>query len=123
MDNEKKESDKRTAREEKIAQEVAKLIASAICSAVSLPMAGAQVSPGDSIPAMLYQPSKAQPIIKSSVLGWARTPEKRVIAVLGIMSGTLFFAPASTLCPPLEVVTALSLSSMSSAVGPMSKLP
>ena len=29
MDNEKKESDKRTAREEKIAQEVAKLIASA----------------------------------------------------------------------------------------------
>ena len=29
MDNEKKESDKKTAREEKIAQEVAKLIASA----------------------------------------------------------------------------------------------
>ena len=52
-----------------------------ICVATSSPIAGAEESPGDSIPATLKNPfaSSVSPMTKSSPSSWARSPAKEVI--------------------------------------------
>ena len=89
------------------------------------PIAGAQVNPGDSMPATSINPfaSSASSMTKSPPSSWARSPAKEVITFPIGRDGTLkapFFKTSSN---PMPVVLTPSFSSMSTAVGPANKLP
>ena len=94
-------------------------------SAMCLPMAGAQVSPGDSMPAASKNPGAPSgcPKMKSPCSSWARSPAKDVITCLAGSALTLSPARFSTSCSPCPVVPSASGSSTSTAVGPASRFP
>ena len=97
----------------------------AICSDIHLAMAGEEVRPGDSTAQQLKNPgaSSGSPRTKSPASPVARRPEKVVMkARVGIFS-QVRAASRRVLARPNAVVRLSSLSSMSSAVGPMSTVP
>ena len=88
-------------------------------------MAGALERPGESMPAALKKPgaSAASPRTKSPFSSQARRPEKEVIAMFRGMRDALSLAFSITCESPTAVVFVASLSAISSAVGPASRLP
>ena len=94
-------------------------------SATLIPIAGALVSPGDSIPAASTKKgaSLSSSIINSWLSSWARLPEKDVITWRTGTLGTLLVAAWHTWARPCAVVLVDSGSSWSSAVGPIKVFP
>ena len=98
---------------------------SATIPAMRTPMAGAEESPGDSMPAALKKPgaSCASPRMKSPPASWARRPLKEVITWRKSTEGTLLAASRATVASPSAVVWADSGVSTFIAVGPVRRLP
>ena len=98
---------------------------SPIFSAVHLAMAGDEVRPGDSMAQQLKNSgaSSGSPRMKSPVSPVALRPAKVVIKPLVGMCFQVRLACRSAFSRPPAVVRLSSLSSISSAVGPMSTVP
>ena len=97
----------------------------AIIPATSRPIAGAEESPGDFVPAILKNPSasSASPMIKSPVSASARRPAKFLILSLKLIFSILLTASLFILSRAESVFPTSSLLSISSAVGPTIKFP
>ena len=89
------------------------------------PIAGALVSPGDSIPATSINPGTSvnSSIWKSPPSSCARSPANDVMTWRVGMPCTDFAESFNTLSSPALVVALSSLSGTSSAVGPIIRLP
>ena len=94
-------------------------------SATMRPIAGAAESPGDSMAAQSTKPGApgASPMTKSCPGWWARSPAKVRMRSENGTPRTVSAALRMTSARPSAVVSTPPLSSMSSAVGPTSRLP
>ena len=86
-------------------------------------IAGDAESPGDSTPATFIKFSAGELIIKSPVLPVARKPQNDVIVLLNGIPSTFSFASFIIEAKPSGVVVLSSLSSKSTDVGPVKRLP
>ena len=94
-------------------------------SAIYSPIAGDAVSPGDSMPAASKKPwqSSASLRIKSPPASCALSPANEVMTCLVGICSAERPAFSSTVSSPSAVVAVHSLSSISTDVGPMRRLP
>ena len=91
----------------------------------STAIAGAELKPGDFIPATSKNPftSLASPIMKSGLSAIARSPAKFLIFSLKLTLLVVFKETSLTLANPSYSVETESLSQVSIASGPTNKFP